>query len=57
MNANAIRPVAMKAIPKPRRPAGMSEYLSFSRTPANATIASAQPKPLPTPYTRLSAKS
>ena len=45
MKAIAIRPAVMKVMPRPCRPSGMSEYFSFSRTPAIAVIANAQPKP------------
>ena len=44
-----MRPVTRKALPRPRRPCGMSEYLSRSRMAAKVTIASAQPVPLPKP--------
>jgi hypothetical protein len=49
MKPIAIKPVPMKVMPSPCRPAGMSEYLSFSRMPASAVIASAQPTPVPMP--------
>ena len=47
--ARAIKPVVIKVIPRPWRPSGTSLYFNFSRTPASATIASAQPTPLPMP--------
>ena len=47
MNANAIRPTVMKAIPKPRKGLGTMLYSIFSRTAAKSMIANAQPKPEP----------
>jgi hypothetical protein len=49
MNARAIKPTVMNVMPRPRSPAGMSLYFSFSRMPASRTIASAQPTPDPKP--------
>ena len=49
MKPSDIRPTVMNVMPRPCSPSGTSLYLSFSRMPASATIASAQPKPLPTP--------
>ena len=49
MKPSAIRPAVMKVMPRPCRPSGTSEYFSFSRTPASAVIASAQPTPEPRP--------
>ena len=56
MKPRDIKPVTMKVIPSPSRPSGTSEYLSFSRMPARATMASAQPTPEPAPNATLSAK-
>ncbi len=47
MKAKAINPTVMKVIPKPRSGGGTSLYLSFSRIPAKAAIARAQPTPQP----------
>ena len=49
MKPMAIKPAVMKVMPKPRKPGGTSLYFSFSRTPAIAVIAKAQPKPEDTP--------
>jgi len=49
-----IKPTVTKVIPSPLRPAGTSLYFSFSRIPARATIASAQPNPEPRPKATLS---
>ena len=49
MKAIAISPAEMKVMPRPCNPAGTSLYFNFSRMPARAMIASAQPAPLPIP--------
>ena len=49
MKAIDISPAVMKAMPRPRKPGGTSLYFIFSRRPAKATIAIAQPIPEPTP--------
>ena len=49
MKPSAISPMVMKVMPRPRRPAGVSLYLSFSRMPASAAMASAHDRPEPTP--------
>ena len=51
MNDIAIRPTTMNVMPRPRSGAGTFEYAIFSRTAANATIASNQPMPEPNAYT------
>ena len=56
MKPKDISPTVIKVIPKPCSPSGTSLYLSFSRIPASATIAKAQPTPAPAPNTALSAK-
>ena len=55
MKPTDIRPTRMKVTPRPRRGAGTSLYLSFSRIAASATMASAQPTPEPRPKTVASA--
>ena len=45
MKPSDIKPMVMKVIPRPCRPAGTSLYLSFSRIPASSAIASAQEAP------------
>lgn len=49
IKAIPINPVRIKAIPKPRRGAGIAAVLSFSRIAANAIIAKAHPTPAPIP--------
>lgn len=56
MNASAIKPAVMNVIPNPRKAGGISEYFSFSRIAAINTIATAQLKPEPIPYTTLCGK-
>ena len=56
MKLSDMRPTMMNAMPSPCRPSGTSEYLSFSRMPASAISAIAQPAPLPTPKTTDSAQ-
>ena len=57
MKPSDIRPTVIKVMPSPCNPSGMSLYFNFSRMPASATIASAQPTPAPNPNTALSPKS
>ena len=47
--AIAISPTVMNVIPSPFSPSGTSLYFIFSRMPAKAAIASAQPTPEPSP--------
>ena len=54
MKPKLINPTMINVAPKPFKPSGISEYLSFSLIPARITIAIAQPKPAPRPYTTLS---
>ncbi len=56
MKANAISPTIMNVIPNPRRPGGTLLYFSFSRIPASATIANAQPNPDAKPNSTLCTK-
>ena len=49
MKPSDMSPAMMNVMPRPCRPSGTSLYLSFSRTPASAVIANAQPTPLPSP--------
>ena len=49
MNAMAMRPAVMKVMPSPRKAGGTSLYFIFSRIPAMATMARAQPAPLAKP--------
>jgi hypothetical protein len=49
MKAIAIRPTVMKVIPRPRKPVGTLLYFIFSRIPARAMMAIAQPIPEPRP--------
>jgi hypothetical protein len=53
INAMAMRPVIMSAIPGPRRAGGILFSFSRSRIPAMARIASSQPIPLPAPKNTL----
>ena len=45
--AIAIKPVAMKVIPRPLSGAGMLLYANFSRMAAMQAMAKSQPMPLP----------
>ena len=47
IKAIPMSPVIIKEMPKPRKGAGMLEYLSFSRMAAMAIIARNQPIPEP----------
>ena len=49
MNANDIKPTVINVMPKPLSGGGTSLYFIFSRIPANAAIANAQPTPQPRP--------
>src|SRR5690606_13486814 len=51
MNAMAISPVVMNAMPRPRSEAGMCAVRSRCRMAASDTIASIQPNPAPKPKT------
>ena len=44
MKPSDIRPTVIKVMPSPCNPSGMSLYFNFSRMPASAIIASAQPR-------------
>jgi hypothetical protein len=54
MKATDISPAVTNVMPRPRSPAGTSEYAIFSRIAAIATIAIAQPSPEPKAKTTLS---
>ena len=56
MKATDIRPAVTKVMPRPLRPAGTSEYSSFSRIAAMPTMAIMKPAPDPKPKTTLSPK-
>ena len=53
LNAIAMRPVMMSAMPGPRRAGGIFFSFSRSRIPAIARIASSHPMPLPVPKNTL----
>ncbi len=49
MKPKLINPTIIKVEPRPLRPSGISEYLSFAHMPARKTIAIAHAKPAPNP--------